>query len=172
MATLRCSLIPCAHTCESVHSSNRAKLYEYHEKIPTDETLCQLKMSDGFLTNAIFFKLGFLDKTKVAMGRQFHELLPLLWMKSGCHAACPFIDKSSEIPKMLILPNNRFAVLNDETCFDEFEKKVSVCSSIEQVYIVTNSEMSYKEMAISFEGKTTYQLYRDYLDNFRLNVRK
>ena len=43
---------------------------------------------------------------------------------------------------------------------------------IESIFIITNSEINYKEMALAFEGKTTYQLYRDYLDNFRLNVRK
>lgn len=31
-------------------------------------------------------------------------------------------------------------------------------------------ETAYRTMAKSFEGKETYQLYRDYLDNFRINT--
>ena len=39
-----------------------------------------IPMSDGFNSNAIYFKLGFLDKTAVALGMQFKEMLPVLWM--------------------------------------------------------------------------------------------
>ena len=42
-----------------------------------------IPMSDGFNSNAIYFKLGFLDKTAVALGMQFKEMLPVLWMKAG-----------------------------------------------------------------------------------------
>ncbi|MBQ3703831.1 MAG: hypothetical protein II885_13910 [Oscillospiraceae bacterium] len=42
-----------------------------------------LPMADGFKANAAFFKLGFLDKNAVALGRQFKERLPTLWMKAG-----------------------------------------------------------------------------------------
>ncbi len=42
-----------------------------------------LPMADGFKANAAFFKLGFLDKTKVSLGMQFKEMLPTLWMKAG-----------------------------------------------------------------------------------------
>lgn len=42
-----------------------------------------IPMADGFKANAAFFKLGFLDKNAVALGRQFKEMLPTLWMKAG-----------------------------------------------------------------------------------------
>lgn len=41
-----------------------------------------IPMADGFKANAAFFKLGFLDKNAVALGRQFKEMLPTLWMKA------------------------------------------------------------------------------------------
>lgn len=44
-----------------------------------------MHMADGFKANAAFFKLGFLDKNAVALGRQFKELLPVLWLKAGAH---------------------------------------------------------------------------------------
>ena len=125
-------------------------------------------MADGFKANAAFFKLGFLDKTSVALGRQFKEMLPTLWMKAGAIGRCPVL--SEEIPDILILPENKFAVLIDETSYTSFEKQISEHPEIETIYIVTDSEPGYREMIASFESKNTYQLYRDYLDNFRINT--
>ena len=125
-------------------------------------------MADGFKANVAFFKLGFLDKTSVALGRQFKEMLPTLWMKAGAIGKCPTV--SEDIPDMLILPENKFAVLIDEMSYMTFEKQIAEHPDIETVYIVTDSEPGYREMIAAFEGKNTYQLYRDYLDNFRINT--
>ena len=125
-------------------------------------------MSEGFATNAAFFKLGFLDKTDVALGRQFKELLPILWLKAGAHGPCPSIN-TSEAPAMLVLPVNHFAVLTAEARFEEFAAQVNQESRIETVYIVTDSEPGYREMIGGLNAENTFQLYRDYLDNFRIN---
>ena len=125
-------------------------------------------MAEGFKANATFFKLGFLDKTSVALGRQFKEMLPTLWMKAGAIGKCPTV--SEDIPDMLILPENKFAVLIDEMSYMTFEKQIAEHPEIEMIYIVTDSEPGYREMIAAFEGKNTYQLYRDYLDNFRINT--
>lgn len=126
-------------------------------------------MADGFKSNAIYFKLGFLDKTSVALGRQFKELLSVLWMKAGAIGPCPQLE-GEDIPTMLILPDNRFAVLTDEKDFPEFFEQVKAASNIETVFIITDSEAGYREMVTKIQVKTTYQLYRDYLDNFRINT--
>ena len=127
-----------------------------------------IKMKDGFKSNCAFFKLGFLDKTAVALGMQFKELLPVLWMKAGAIGCCPEI-KEDTIPHMLVLPKNRFAVLVDEDSFSEFEKQVLNCSEIQTVFLVTDYEVNYRSMVKSLNVKESYQLYRDYLDNFRIN---
>ena len=44
----------------------------------------EMPMSDGFKANAVFFKLGFLDKTRVSLGMQFRELLSPM-DESGLH---------------------------------------------------------------------------------------
>ena len=126
-------------------------------------------MADGFKANAAFFKLGFLDKNAVALGRQFKELLPVLWMKTGCVGLCPKIEEES-LPSMLILPENAFAVLIDEHAFPEFTTKVNDEDRIKQVFIVTDSTSGYREMISHLSIKKSYQLYRDYLDNFRINT--
>lgn len=128
----------------------------------------EMPMADGFKANAVFFKLGFLDKTKVSLGMQFKELLSILWMKAGAVGKCPTID--ADVPDMLILPENKMAILNDENRFGAFAEKLAQYSEIEIVYLVTDYESSFVSMTQALEGKTTYQLYRDYLDNFRINA--
>lgn len=128
----------------------------------------EIPMSDGFDANAAFFKLGFLDKNAVALGRQFKEMLPTLWMKAGAHGACPNIGKT--VPEMLILPDNKFAVLVDERAYMAFAEKLDEHPEIEMVFFVTDSDSGYRDMISGLDVKESYQLYRDYLDNFRINA--
>ncbi|MCC8020833.1 MAG: site-specific DNA-methyltransferase [Akkermansia sp.] len=128
-----------------------------------------LPMADGFKANAAYFKLGFLDKTSVALGRQFAELLPVLWMKGGAIGKCPELE-NDELPEMLILPQNKMAVLIDEIYYSEFEAEILRHPEIQTVFIVTDSETAYRSMIHTYDGKECYQLYRDYLDNFRINT--
>lgn len=127
-----------------------------------------IPMADGFKANAAFFKLGFLDKTSVALGRQFAELLPVMWMKAGAIGPCPSIA-TDEAPQMLFFPENRFAVLQDEASFPVFEKQLGQFPTIEIIYVVTDYEAGFRAMSDRLAGRKCYQLYRDYLDNFRIN---
>jgi adenine-specific DNA-methyltransferase len=126
-----------------------------------------IPMSDGFNSNAIYFKLGFLDKTAVALGMQFKEMLPVLWMKAGAIGKCP--EVIGTVPDMLILPGNRFAVLINENAFAAFEEAVNNTPEIQTVFIVTDYEVNYRAMIKNLTVEASYQLYRDYLDNFRIN---
>ena len=128
-----------------------------------------IPMSDGFKANAAFFKLSFLDKTSVALGKQFAELLPVLWMKGRAIGKCPVLN-TEELPPMLLLPENKMAVLIDETFYSEFDNEIRKYSEIQTIFIVTDSETAYREMIRNYDGKDCYQLYRDYLDNFRINT--
>ena len=127
-----------------------------------------IPMADGFKANAVYFKLGFLDKNSVALGRQFKEMLPTLWMKAGAHGACP--STGDQTPEMLILPENKFAVLVDEKAYMVFAEKLEEHPEIETVFIITDSESGYRDMISGLNVKASYQLYRDYLDNFRINA--
>ncbi|MDO4570915.1 MAG: DNA methyltransferase [Planctomycetia bacterium] len=128
-----------------------------------------IPMANGFKANAAFFKLSFLDKNAVALGMQFKEMLPTLWMKAGAHGKCPELD-GNDIPKVLILPENRFAVLTEDDAFPELEAQLADHPEIDTVYIITDYEAGYCAMAKSLKVAHTYQLYRDYLDNFRINT--
>ena len=124
-------------------------------------------MADGFKSNAAFFKLGFLDRTAVSLGMQFRELLPVLWMKAGAKGKCPALE--GIIPDILVLPENKFAVLINENAFAAFEEALQTHPEIQTVFIVTDYEVNYRSMVKSLGVQTSYQLYRDYLDNFRIN---
>ncbi len=125
-------------------------------------------MADGFKANAAYFKLGFLDKTSVALGRQLAELFPVLWLKAGAHDHCPILEEDGAY--MHIFPKNSFAILIDEKHFQEFNSEVLNHPEIKTIYIVTDSEAGYREMIAGYGDKETFQLYRDYLDNFRINT--
>lgn len=127
-----------------------------------------IPMADGFKANAAFFKLGFLDKNAVALGRQYKEMLPTLWMKAGAHGACPALGET--VPEMLILPENRMAVLVDERAYMAFVEKLDEHPEIETVFLVTDSDSGYRDMISGLNVKESYRLYRDYLDNFRINA--
>lgn len=129
-----------------------------------------IPMADGFAANCEFFKLGFMDRDMVSLGRQFREVLPLLWMKSGAVGKRPEI--ADEEPIMLVLPENHFAVLVEEAAYAAFAGEVHKYDSIDTVYFVTNSESAYHEMSAEIGIKNTYQLYRDYIDNFVIGARR
>ena len=127
-----------------------------------------MAIAAGLKSNAAFFKLGFLDKTAVALGRQISELIPVLWMKAGAIGKCP--ELTPEHKHMAIFPDNKFAVLINEKHFSEFEEQLKMNPEIMTLFIITDSDAGYREMISGYGDKHTYQLYRDYLDNFRINV--
>ena len=127
-----------------------------------------IKMSDGFKANAAFFKLGFLDPTAVSLGMRFSEMLPTLWLKAGAKGKCPELS-SEQIPDMLILPENKFAVLINENAFASFVEKLAEHPEVQTVFLATDYEVNYQSMVKNLNVTEAYQLSRDYLDHFRLN---
>lgn len=148
--------------------SIKERINEVLGNIKTQESV-GIPMAEGFKANVVFYKLSFLDKTEVALGMQFRELLPVFWMKGGAVGKCPFLD-CEVLPHSLILPGNKMAILIDEIYYSEFDVELAQHPEIRTIFIVTDSESAYREMIRAYEGKTCYQLYRDYLDNFRINT--
>ena len=127
-----------------------------------------LHMADGFKANAAFFKLGFLDPTAVSLGMRFSEMLPTLWLKAGAKGKCPELS-SEQILDMRILPENKFAVLINENAFASFAEKLAEHPEVQTVFLATDYEVNYQSMVKNLNVTEAYQLYRDYLDHFRLN---
>ena len=127
-----------------------------------------LPMSNGFKANAAFFQLGFLNKTAIELGISFKDMLPLLWLKAGAIGQCPVIEGTS-IPHMLILPHNKFAVLVNENAFATFSEELPKHPDIQTVFLATDYDVNYRTMVKNLNVQNTYQLYRSYVDHFRLN---
>ncbi|EKU42046.1 modification methylase [Lysinibacillus fusiformis ZB2] len=136
-----------------------------------EETPFMIPMNIGFKENIEYFKLDFLDKNNVELGRNFKEILPILWMKSGAIGNRPEIS-SNEMPPYMIFNNCKFAILLDESHYYYFYDAISNNRDIEYIYLVTNSEEAFNVMASNFSSdKELIQLYRDYIDNFYINGR-
>ncbi|SDA39057.1 adenine-specific DNA-methyltransferase [Butyrivibrio sp. INlla18] len=135
-----------------------------------DEENNNRPMAQGFKSNCEYFKLDFLDRDQVSLGTQFKEILPMLWMKAGAIGKRP--EVVTEEPDMLILPENCFAVLVKESAYAAFASEVKKYDSIEMVFFVTNSESAFHDMSEDIGIKNTYQLYRDYIDNFVIGGRR
>lgn len=128
-------------------------------------------MQDGFKANAKYFKLGFLDKYSVEAYRQFRELLPLLWMKAGAIGECPSLEGKG-IPSFMILDENKMAILTEESNYAVFLDQMKDRKDIKTIFLVVDSEIGFREMAAPFKWAKTYQLYKDYLENFSINYDK
>ena len=61
------------------------------------------------------------------------------------------------------------ALVKDEAYFRCFHKKIEKHPEVETVFLITDSQSAYLSMIAELKGKKTYQLYRDYLENFRIN---
>lgn len=126
------------------------------------------RMSDGFDENAVYFKLDFLDPADVTRGEKFESIVPILWMLAGCRGAC---ELSKGIGKWFIPNANPFAVLLKEDAFVEFQAKLAERPDIDHVFLVTDSTEAFHEMVADLgHGYKSIQLYRSYIDTFRINL--
>ena len=153
-----------------IDENGKQKEETYYKKIsvPCYPKIDNKEMAEGFKANAVFFQLGFLDKTAVSLGMQLKELLPVLWMKAGAKGKLPELGET--VPDMLILPENKFAVLVNEQAFAAFEEALAEHPEIQTVFLATDYEVNYRSMVKNLNVEQSYQLYRDYLDHFRLSV--
>ena len=137
-------------------------------------------MSEGFLANLAYFKLDFLDKDRVTLKRAFREILPLLWLKAGAIGPRPELAKSEPDPVVFAPSGSNFVVLLEESRMATLMKALKEHTSLSHVFIVTDSDESFKAMAAEVRetaGRANpnlqvVQLYRDYLVNFMINKRQ
>ena len=128
------------------------------------------EMKEGFEENIEYFKLGFLDPHEVAYGEKFEAILPILWLMAGAKGER---ETARGYGKWFIPKESPFAVLIKEEHFADFRRELEKRPDIAWVFLVTNSEEAYREMAAALPGRPqTKMLYKSYLDNFRINTEK
>lgn len=125
-------------------------------------------MADGFEENAQYLKLDFLDPAEVKRGEKYEAILPILWMMAG---ATGDLELSKGSGKHHFPKGCPFCVLLREDHFKEFEAKLTARPDITHVFLVTDSVEAFYEMSSQVsKGKRCVQLYKSYLDNFKINL--
>lgn len=133
----------------------------------------EFPMANGFAANLDYFKLDFLEPSAVALGRQFEGILPILWMMAGSRGTCPQAPENGYSHLHWLIPDaNPFAVLMRETRFREFLTKLAARPDLTHVFLVTNSDRAFHDMKADLpDHLTVTQLYKSYLDNFKINIK-
>ena len=127
-------------------------------------------LKDGFPANLEYFKLDFLDPTEVQMGRQFAAILPVLWMMAGARGPLP--DAPDSHAHWLIPTDCPFAVLIQERRFKDFHRHIEGRVDLTHIFIVTDSRDTYHRLREEVNAPNVVQLYKDYLENFKINFGK
>ena len=109
-------------------------------------------MREGFAANLEYFRLDFLDKDQVALKRRFREILPILWLRAGAIGPRPELPKAATDPDWLVPEHNPFVVLLDEHRFGAFLEAITDRTDITHVFIVTDSEDAFQEMATQIKA--------------------
>ena len=127
----------------------------YYNQLTKIEQKAYYAMKEGLLNLAPSFTVPLLDGKTLSdiyfMVRMDHP--EIFWSVKFSYKYYKDSDHAEMIPEYLFKKN-----------------QIAEHPEIETIYIVTDSEPGYREMIAAFEGKNTYQLYRDYLDNFRINT--
>jgi adenine-specific DNA-methyltransferase len=126
------------------------------------------EMREGLMENLVYLRLDFLEPSAVARGDAFQAILPILWMIAGCEGE---LEDSKGSQAWFIPKHSPFAVLIREKEFRSFKRKLAERPDIRNLFVITDSEENFATMrsALGRKYKCT-QLYKSYLENFRLNT--
>jgi adenine-specific DNA-methyltransferase len=125
-------------------------------------------LADGFDENVEFFRLDFLDPDQVARGDAFKAILPILWMIAGCWGER---EEAKGSAPWFIAKHSPFAVLIQEKHFQQFRTALLGRQDIHWAFLITDSEENFGQMRRNLGRRyECAQLYKSYLDNFRINT--
>lgn len=122
--------------------------------------------SDGLEENIEFFELTYLDANRVARGRAFTQVAPLLWLQAGATGPC--IAAPSDT---YAAPDGAtYAVLFNPAYIRELVEDLGGRDEVVRAFIVTNSTAVYQQAAAELPAHVEpSMLYEDYLHNFQIN---
>lgn len=125
------------------------------------------KHSDGLEENVEFFELTYQDPNRVARGRAYADVAPLLWLAAG--GAGPRIDEADD---SYAIPDGAvYAVLFDPAYIRDLVAELDGRDDIETAYVVTDSTAVYQQAASELPAHVEpVRLYEAYLRNFEINT--
>ena len=101
-------------------------------------------------------------------GEGYEAILPILWMMSSASGDLTLAKGSGKYHFPKGVP---FCVLLKEEHYREFSEKLATRTDITHVFLVTDSDEAFREMAAGLAAKKRcVQLYKSYLENFKINL--
>lgn len=119
----------------------------------------EFPMAEGFDENAAFFTLTYESQWRVSTDRAFAAIAPMLWLRAG--AVGRRIDSISNGWDVA----DSYGIINDLDQSTEFVAALEQTEGIRIVYIVTDDEGRYQQIADEIPHLETVRLYEDYLRN-------
>lgn len=147
-------------------------IFEYVTK-PRIETLVTgqrpdgSKHSDGLHENVEFFELTYQDPNRVARGRAFADVAPLLWLLAG--GIGPRVDQPCE--SYAAPDGSTYAVLFDPAYIRELVADLDGREELATVFVVTDSTAAYQQAVAELPVHVEpVRLYEAYLRNFEITA--
>lgn len=116
-------------------------------------------MANGFEENAAFFTLMYESPWRVSTDRAFSAIAPMLWLRAGAQGS-----RIEEIAGGWAVAET-YGIINDLDRSADFIAALNHAPDIRVVYIVTDDEGRYQQIADEIRGTDTVRLYEDYLRN-------
>ncbi len=124
-------------------------------------------LAAGLAENIEFLDLTYEDPDLVSIGRKFHAIAPLLWLKAGARGA-----RVDEVDGPWMLPDD--AVYGILVVADEWRSFVHAAVArpdLTHAFIVTDSETAFQQIVAELPTNIdSTQLYSDYLRTFGINT--
>lgn len=134
-------------------------------------------LADGFEANLQAFSLDFLDPLSVMRGRRFEDIAPILWLLAGARGDLISPAEIADSKAWIAPKGSEFVVCRDDTRFGETLAWLESLDAPERarlrhIFLVTNAREAWMEwreiLAALLPSVEVHQLYRDYLENYRL----
>lgn len=123
--------------------------------------------SDGLSANVEFFDLNYQNPDMVRIDAAYEAVAPLLWMRAGLLGSR--IDHRGEDYAIA----ESYGVLFDIDSSRGFVQEVEESESVRVVYIVTDDEAQYQQIASQLPAMVkANQLYESYLSTFEINTER
>lgn len=119
----------------------------------------EFPMANGFEENAAFFTLSYESPWMVEADKAFAAIAPMLWLRAGAVG-----ERIDSIDGGWAVADS-YGILRDLDLASDFCSEIHRREGIRIVYVVTDDDGRYQQVASQIPGIETVRLYEDYLRN-------
>jgi len=122
------------------------------------------RFEDTVKGNVEFFKLTYESPWRVARGRAFDAIAPLLWLRAGARGR-----RIDVIPSRGWDVADAYGVIGDLDATGPFLNEVAATESVQGVFVVTDDDRAFQSVCAALpDGVEPVRLYESYLRNFEI----